>query len=1141
MERQGVLIRRALLTIALAGLVGAAAHAQDDADGLRRPERLTVGSADQFLGSLSPDGKTLYYASNRNTTSELYSQGVAGSSTLLFDEGADITWPRLSPDGKQLLYISFREDATGQLCVRALPKGGRRCLAEASGAVQAEWIDATHLLLLHRPSTQGDMRVSVVQVGPRLVAQTLFDRNLTSPAVSPDGRWLVYTPVERYVERIGPGFAAKAGRELAAQRLDRPELPPVILALDVPGLTGQAAFAADGRALYFVQFMSDSNQDGVIDAADHGVLFRAPFAPARDDAPQQLAGLVPQQLTDASWNCQYPSPSAHKLIATCTRGSHLDLYAIPLDGVVPPDWDLGQLGAELDVATNPYEQLLLHAQLLRLSTDPTLRRSEEVSMIRLHLRLDEFDAADFHAQHLAKIKDQHTSGLGSAMRVLCAHRRALRARERGHLSLDFVIDSKKRLEQLAPVGKVYSPAGALAHQVVRSEIADVIGDKDLARSELEAVKLDGITAAGVLSLYAERTDALYRELDDSTALSAAYARLANHPAADPSDKLAYARRAVHALRRGLSGDEAAALLTRLDAPPDSDLAFAVELQRILGALRDGEVPPELGDRIVALYRRQSRPERRRAVMLEAVGRAWDKHAHGLAERLAELYVDDAPKGTIERRRAARLYRRLLEDRGYTELAADHTAAARDTFHAVARKVGSLESWAGYLDRRVRDGAQIETLEAEHAAESGDKNGPVARFVRAYLLARKLPKLEGKPAEKAADEAITLIRGAWPQLKERVEAVSVLGAVWNERFLHTQDRAAAQRATALYLIALDLGKRNPRYKAMLLEQLALVQAQVGNWRIALDYFDQREKLPFVDNGIGVVHRLAKARTLMHLDREEDAAKLADDALAMVERTPKLQQYLPICLDRAALYHLAADQYDRAIALYERNLPHVDRDRSRTGPRNRLVVRLAHAAAALGGGRPQGTLDALAGIEATLAEPGIKRTLVWPHATERQVIETYRLIASGLRAKAYLALGRLPEAQAELEARRAVFADKLRREKVEEHARALALVDSQLAEVALARLQPAAALARVKVALEGIDPIVKKDAPYDRDQLLLAWLGAEIRMSTDVRLKLRLHERLSTGIAALGVQEEEKRRALQTWLEIYLGLLGPRVAR
>ncbi len=37
---------------------------------------------------------------------------------VAFDEGSDVTWPRVSPDGKALLYISFREQASGQLCVR---------------------------------------------------------------------------------------------------------------------------------------------------------------------------------------------------------------------------------------------------------------------------------------------------------------------------------------------------------------------------------------------------------------------------------------------------------------------------------------------------------------------------------------------------------------------------------------------------------------------------------------------------------------------------------------------------------------------------------------------------------------------------------------------------------------------------------------------------------------------------------------------------------------------------------------------------------------------------------------------------------------------------------------------------------------
>ncbi len=1124
------------LTLTLALCAVAPARAQDDADGLRRPERLTIGTADQFLGTVSPDGGTLYFASNRNTATELYAEDlVAGSSRLLFDEGADVTWPRVSPDGKQLLYISFRGDALGELCVRELPKGARRCLADGSGAVQAQWIDAHRVLMVSRPSAQGDMRVSIVQAGPRLSARTLFDRNLTGPAVSPDGRWLVYTPVERYVERIGPGFAAKAGRELIAQRIDRPELPPTRIELDAPGLTGQPGFSPDGKVLFFVQFVSDSNQDGVIDGGDNGVLFRAPFEQARDDAAQRLTGTSPEQLTDASWNCQYPFASAQRLLATCARGGHLDVYGLPLDGVVPSDWGPDRLRAEIDVTTRPFELLLLHAQLLQMEQDLPKRRNERLNLIRLHLQLDEFEAAEFHARHVAA-QDRGTADLGTAMRVLCEHRRALRARERGHLSLDFAEDARKHLQQLAK-GRSSSPAGDAMQHVLRSEIADVLGDKELAKTALEAVVLDGVTLASVLAFYADRADALYRELDERDLLARAYRTLAEHPALSATDRLGYARSAARTLTRGLSPAGADAALTEAKAAPGTDFAFAVALARAVDAVRDPTPSDEVRDRIIAIYRGDERPERRRAVMLDADQRGWQMGAHGLIQRLAELYVDDAPKGTIERRRAARLYKRLLEDRAYAHLGEGRMAEARDEFYAVANRTGSLESWAGYLDRRLQEGAKIEDLEAEYLQRSGDKDGPVYRFVCAYLLTRKLPKLTGIEATKAADRATAILRGGWAQLKDKPEAVSVLGSIEHERFLHGNDLPAAEHASALYLIALDLARRNPRYRATLLEQMALLQADVGNWRIAIDYFEQREKLPSVDSGAALAHRLIKARTLLHLDREQEAAALADEALAIVDRTPPMAQFRGLCLDRAALYNLAADRFDRALALYDQVVPLAEADRSASGPRNRLVTSLARGAAALGAGNAQVALDSMSGVDGTLATPGIGATLRWPHSTEAQVIWTYKLVTAGLRAKAFLSLGRLDEAERALGARRTLYEEQLKRSKVEEHVRALSLVESQLAELALARKNGPLALAHAKAALDHLAPIVKREGDsLDRDELVVLWLATEVRISTEARLKLKLRDRLGKGIAQLGREAAPKRLALKTWLEIYLGMLG-----
>src|SRR5580693_5299908 len=207
-------------SLALAAFLTCARAEADnvDDDDLVRPQRLTVGVADDLLGQLGPDGKTLYFVSNRDTTNQVFAQSmVDGRARALFDDGADVTWPRVSPDGRSLLYISFRESASGQLCVRRLPEGeGRKCLGGSSAALQAEWIDHDRIVLVSRQSIEGDLRVLEVTIGSSLSARPLVDRNMTSPAVSPDGRWLVYVPVARTVQTVGPGFAAHAAPTLEA-------------------------------------------------------------------------------------------------------------------------------------------------------------------------------------------------------------------------------------------------------------------------------------------------------------------------------------------------------------------------------------------------------------------------------------------------------------------------------------------------------------------------------------------------------------------------------------------------------------------------------------------------------------------------------------------------------------------------------------------------------------------------------------------------------------------------------------------------------------------------------------------------------------------------------------------------------------
>lgn len=1109
-------------------------------DGIRQPDQLTVGVSDQFLGQLAPDGKELFFLSNRNIIREIYHQDLeAGRPTLLFDDRADISWARLSPDGLLLLFISYREDAAGQLCVRGLRDGRRRCLSDGSSAVEAHWMGARQIVLLSRESPQSNLRVRAVTVGRELTVRPLLDRNLTNPTVSPDGRWLVYVPVERYVERIGPGFAARAAQRLEAVRLDR-QGPPQPMALDLPGWSGQPAFALDGRSLYVTQFFSDTNHDGVIDAGDNGVLFRIPFPKDADDAPAQAAKSFPVQLTDSGWNCQYPSPAASQLITTCSRGGELDIYSVPLEGLLPAAWDAARLQLEIDLSGRPIEQQILYRHLLTQQRDASVRRQTLLQLLYLHLQADEFDVAEFYTRKLDATSDPTLAGIEAPLRAQIAVRRARSARERGRLSLDYAEESRNLFAALDPSAPG-SPTAQAMRRIVRSEIADTLGDKDGARKELEAVQLATVPVGAALEAFYRRADALYRQLDDAAALFAATQKLSEHPSLAVDDRLRYARAAVRALVRGLPIAEAQALIEqeRTKAAADSELAFALELAQMVLRLGDDRAFKADRDALVGLYKRQSRLDRRRAVMLDAVQRATELDAERLIEALVQLYVDDVPKGTRERRRAERLYQRFMEGRAYRRLAAGRLQRARDDFAQVARVTSSFESQIGYIDLCLREGKTPEALLTEYEQRDADYSEPAARFAHAYLLSLKLPTLADKPFDETARQVMMLVRGGGAAFKSQPTVRALQAGVHLLRYLRTRNLAAAQRADGHYLIALELTRRNPRYLAMILGQLELLHSAVGNYRIALGFVKQREKLPLLDDERGLLHRLVKARTLQHLSRLEEAAKEAEVALALTERAKGLAQYRVLALDRAALYNLSAGHFERSFALYDLELPLILSAQGKVSAgeqvRNQLVVRLAHAAAALGASKPEQALADLALIDQQLAAPTLPEALQWPHTPPEEVLRAYRLLAAGLRAKAHQGRGELQAAARVLALQRDLIRQRLAKSKLDEDVEKLSLLEAQLAQVATERHDWVGAGRWLRRALSHADSFLQRtEVPVGGDELALIWLAAELSLTPGAAHLPDVVTRLGNAYARLEKANDPKWQSYARLLEIYIAL-------
>lgn len=1119
------MLTRLAVGTALAILVFASnADAQDeDKDGVRRPERLTVGVADQLLGQLAPDHRTLYFISNRNTTNEVFSQNVDdGKSHILFDDGGEVTWPRVSPDGKRILYISYAHLASGQLCIRDLPKGeDRECTKSVTGApLLAEWVDKDRIVFIERATIDGNLRVLEMNASGKLEGKTLVERNMTSPAISPDGKWVVYVPLERSSAQVGPAFAAHAARYLEAMRLDDPKTV-VKIDPDLPGLTGQPAFSRDGKWLYFVQFFSDSNHDGFVDASDHGVLFRAPVANANG---LSISGAA-DQLTDENWNCQYPAPASDRLLMTCSRGRNLDLYTIPLEGEVPSDWDATRLQTEIDLAGGYSRVQLLNYQRLVHATTPAMKRFMMFRLVRLHLAMEEPGPAEFWAKHIEALGSEDDKAMAEPLLVLIEHRRALRDRERGRIFEDFDAKARARLDKL-PVQGNDTSAGAMLRRIVRSEIADTMGDKGAARRELEAVPgLDQANvkhSRSVMEAYYERADALYRELDDREGLVKACTRLANMADLPDDERLTYARAAVRAMVRGVPYDEAAKRLEKEKA--DGELAFAITLHLELLKIRDEHPGKQVKEEFLALYEKEQRVDRRRAIMLDAVERATRFGADPVIEGLAEHYLDSS--AVQEQRRAKRLYTQVMIGRAFRHRAANKLPEARAEFEAVAKRTKSLEAVVGLIDLRLRAGEPAAAIQADFT------DATAAHFAKAYLLSRTLVKLRGEAREKAAAAALDALRPSWPELKKECMGQALFGAIAHEQYLETGDLAQAERAGTHYLVALELAGENLRYKAMVLGQLGILHTEVGNYRIALGYLEERVKLPYAENSEGMAVRLAMARSYLHAGNEGEAATKADEALELLNQgAPEfLQKYRPLVLDRAALYNLAANRFERATKLYEEEmaLPQPD-------PKNAFRIRIAHAAAALGAELPAKTIASLDVVDKALADDSHRAIPAWPHADAKDVVRAYRLITAGLRARALQKLGQLDAAARALNDRKALLATEKEKSDHGEYVRLLMLAEAQLADNAVQRKDAKTAEGEIGKALLHSDELhARAQGAIDTDQLDVILFAARTSVDKGEPIAPDLAKRLETAHDELSKVPDAKLRTYRQWLEIYLAM-------
>lgn len=208
----------------------------------QRPERLTNDISVEWVPSWSPDGRAIYFSSDRESPAhpDMYAIDLASRAVrrISVTPNSRMIFPSLSPDGRSFVYV---DGANESLRIHDIASGESRLLvnrAYASNIGKPAWSpDGRKIVVadIQRANSQyreGRNLIRIVDVAsgkasfvePAPSPDGLSERFEAGPAWSPDGRWLAFVMTGTlHVMPVTPeGVPTGPARQVAPGAADMP-------------------------------------------------------------------------------------------------------------------------------------------------------------------------------------------------------------------------------------------------------------------------------------------------------------------------------------------------------------------------------------------------------------------------------------------------------------------------------------------------------------------------------------------------------------------------------------------------------------------------------------------------------------------------------------------------------------------------------------------------------------------------------------------------------------------------------------------------------------------------------------------------------------------------------------------------------
>jgi len=884
-------------------------------------EKLTVGPDNHFQVAISASEERIYFTRSSNLATRLFWRGLKGFESLgqvqpFVKAEFDSKDPALSPDGRRIAFTSFESAARGDICVQTIENGqsANLCAEEKSASEQPFWLGSDVIGYVRRPTGANKAQLVTFNLASK-EKRVLFEDQILSAHADKDSRWIVYSSAQ-----VNGQSEDNLERVLKVYRLNDQKKWPLRIAL--PGLSGFPHFDERSEFVYFAQFSNDTNGDSRIDGNDNGVLFRFKVSQLEENN----AVLLPEQLTTAEQNCNYPAPGRDYLYMTCAFEGALDVYRVAKTGLVPTSWGEKNIVDAYRTSRSLAERTLL-INTLRHRFEAYRNTESLEKVLSHHILTGEYQAALYYLDFVeagAPAADRPGySILRHLLEVL-----QYRAREKlDQISPDFfaLLDEKRKILEkergafkgFAQVGLSFVNLSMRKNNEARVQWASVAFQN--LRSSLEQYLYLNLTR-NLLEQKAISVDAWF----DASVRGAESRVLSEEARAYISSQIL---QKIADDSRSAEARLAKIEVLRKKATPDGILAVVLRSQEILLkiALAKNEADE---DKWFAEFNKiasqvNSQYVVNRAVSVQAILTLAEFNKNRVMSYVASNWLSTAKISDTEYMHAREQYVGVVLDKGYGLWAQGDATSASQVFYSSVRLTDDQEAHLAFVSTLLQGGNRKLLDERYASLKSASFTAANLDFAKsALLLFDDLSRKEAN-ATNLLEEAEKLLLNLKEDGSRPAGKHFLLGYISHQKMLRkmkgfTFDQDLSQAAHHQYMIALDLARQSSRMSGRILQNLAMLHFSTGHFGLASGYFTAREKLGFEDDLSRMAFDAQFAQTLYRNGEFARACDVSAHGLALATKLKSNSELIHAWTERTAFYLSQAGRFLESADHYQKLL-------------------------------------------------------------------------------------------------------------------------------------------------------------------------------------------------------------------------------